>query len=113
MPLAHLVQPESAHDEEELDAHGAEWQNASQSDRERGMSVPHLLRHMPVRIRARQQAVVAIRGKTPPKTQEGLQYHRPAGEKSSEKNILPSISRRKSYISRRKSYELPSQVFIV
>lgn len=41
------MQPEGAHDEEQLNAHCTEWQNSSQSDREGWMGVPHLLWNMP------------------------------------------------------------------
>lgn len=41
-----LVQPESAHDEEELDAHRAERQDPPQSDCKHRVGVPQLSRHM-------------------------------------------------------------------
>lgn len=41
------MQPESAHDEEELDAHGTEGQDPPEGNCEGGVSVPHLLRYMP------------------------------------------------------------------
>lgn len=49
----YLVQPKSAHDEEELNAHRTERQDASQSDRERWVGVPHLFRHVPVSSRTK------------------------------------------------------------
>ena len=41
-----LVKPESAHDEEQLNAHRSEWQDAPESNRKDRVGVPHLFRHM-------------------------------------------------------------------
>lgn len=42
--IQHLVEPHSRHDEEQLDTHSPERQNASQSDAEHWMGVPDLFK---------------------------------------------------------------------
>ena len=53
-----LVEPERGHDEEELDAHGAEGEDAAQGHAEERVRVPLLLRHVPVCLGGR----VVVRG---------------------------------------------------
>ena len=42
-----LVEPKGGHDEEELDAHGAEGEDAPERHAEERVRVPLLLRHVP------------------------------------------------------------------
>jgi len=47
--IVDLMEPQGRHDEEELDADGAKRQDATQSNREQWVSVPHLLRNVPAK----------------------------------------------------------------
>lgn len=50
-----LMKPECAHDEEQLNAHRSEWQDAPESNRKDRVGVPHLFRHMSDVFRAQKQ----------------------------------------------------------
>ena len=45
--VVNLMEPQSRHDKEQLDADGAEGQDAAQGNGEEGVSIPHLLRNVP------------------------------------------------------------------